>query len=230
MSFLDGASIDPAVRERWPDYAVFLVTARGIHGAESDTESDAALADAEAFASSLTATIEEIPQVAAWRAAFREFGVKPRSAVSSLEALLRRTADGLPRIDRLTDHYNAISVSQLVPFGGEDLDAYDGPPRLVVATGDEPFDALERGEVTHTNPKPGEVVWRDDAGVTCRRWNWRQCARTRLTPDTRNALYIIDGLGPTAADDVEAAGSDLIIALRSVTPDVQIETRLIRAS
>ena len=96
---------------------------------------------------------------------------------------------GLPRIDRLTDHYNAISIAHLVPFGGEDLDAYAGAPRLVVADGSESFDAVEGGEIVHTTPKPGEVVWRDDRGVTCRRWNWRQCARTRLTPHTTNAVY-----------------------------------------
>jgi DNA/RNA-binding domain of Phe-tRNA-synthetase-like protein len=30
-------------------------------------------------------------------------------------------------------------------------------------------------------PEPGEVIWRDDDGVTCRCWNWRQCVRTRIT-------------------------------------------------
>jgi DNA/RNA-binding domain of Phe-tRNA-synthetase-like protein len=31
------------------------------------------------------------------------------------------------------------------------------------------------------HPEPGEVIWRDDDGVTCRCWNWRQCVRTRIT-------------------------------------------------
>lgn len=229
MSFLDDASVAPEVRELRPDYAAFLVVARGIHGAPSDDDSDAALAAAEGQARELLAEtpVEEIAQVAAWREAFRSFRVKPRSAVSSLEALLKRVDDGLPRIDRLTDHYNAISVSRLVPFGGEDLDAYVRAPRLVVATGEETFDAVERGEVVQTAPKPGEVVWRDDVGVTCRRWNWRQCARTRLTPETRHALYIIDGLGPTAAADAQGAGDDLVTLLRRVSPEVDIETRLL---
>lgn len=47
------------------------------------------------------------------------FGVRPRSATSSLESLLRRAAAGLPWVDRLTDHYNAISIAHLVPSGGE---------------------------------------------------------------------------------------------------------------
>ena len=33
-------------------------------------------------------------------------------------------------IDRLTDAYNAVSIANLVPVGGEDLDWYQGPARL----------------------------------------------------------------------------------------------------
>jgi len=90
---------------------------------------------------------------------------------------------------QLRPDYAACLVTARGVHGGEDLDAYAGAPRLVVADGSESFDAVEGGEIVHTTPKPGEVVWRDDRGVTCRRWNWRQCARTRLTPHTTNAVY-----------------------------------------
>jgi hypothetical protein len=46
---------------------------------------------------------------------------KPQRTRNSLEALLRRTASGLPRVNRLTDLYNAVSVLHQVPLGGEDL-------------------------------------------------------------------------------------------------------------
>ena len=42
---------------------------------------------------------ETLPQLAAWRSAFLSFGVKPRQARSSVEALVRRVDAGLPRID-----------------------------------------------------------------------------------------------------------------------------------
>ena len=35
-------------------------------------------------------------------------------------------------------------------------------------------------------------------GITCRRWNWRQCVRTRLSQGTTDALFIIDALGQCA--------------------------------
>jgi DNA/RNA-binding domain of Phe-tRNA-synthetase-like protein len=73
----------------------------------------------------------------------------------------RPSRPGLPRIDRLTDIYNAMSVKHLLPIGGEDR----GPARLVRAAGDEPFDTIREGQPVTEHPEPGEVVWRD-VGLT----------------------------------------------------------------
>src|SRR5215471_5793477 len=149
---------------------------------------------------------EDVPQIADWRAAYRAFGAKPQRTRPSVEALLRRLDTGLPRIDRITDAYNAVSIAHMVPVGGEDLDHYQGPARLVRATGDENFDTMAQGEPTVEHPKPGEVIWRDNTGVTCRQWNWRQCTRTRITPATTNAIFIIDALAALGPNGLAAAG------------------------
>ncbi len=151
-----------------------------------------------------------------WREAYRAFGAKPQRTRNSLEALLRRAAAGLPRVDRLTDLYNAVSVLHEVPVGGEDLDRYVGSARLMRATGEEPFETTADGEPAIEHPESGEVIWTDDAGVTCRRWNWRQCTRTRLTPATARALFILDALGPDAAVVAGAAADDLERRLRAL--------------
>ncbi|MHB8959329.1 MAG: hypothetical protein ACYDAN_06860 [Candidatus Limnocylindrales bacterium] len=69
------------------------------------------------------------------------------------------------------------------------------------------------------------MVWVDDAGVTCRRWNWRQCTRTRLTPATTRALFIVDALGPDSADIAGAAAADLDRRLRTLGPGVSTGSR-----
>jgi DNA/RNA-binding domain of Phe-tRNA-synthetase-like protein len=112
-------------------------------------------------------------------------------------------------VNRLVDLYNAVSVRHLVPVGGEDLDRLQGPLRLAVAGGDERFDAP--GGVEH--PRPGEVVWRDDLGVTCRRWNWRQGTRTRLHEGTTRAFFVVDRLGGLAPGELEEALEELTAAL-----------------
>ncbi len=226
---LSRAAVDGAVHALRPDYRALLIVVTGVRGGPTDALSDAALARAEGSARSRLADDppESLPEIAAWREAFRDFGTKPRVARSSVEALICRVDDGLPRIDRLTDLYNAISVEHLVPVGGENLDRYAGPPRLVRATGEEPFDTVAHGEPVTVNADPGEVVWRDDLGVTCRRWNWRQCVRTRLDASTTSILFILDGLAPTSTEALHAAGDALVDAVATVCPDAVATSRLL---
>jgi DNA/RNA-binding domain of Phe-tRNA-synthetase-like protein len=165
--------------------------------------------------------------VAAWREAYRAFGAKPQRTRNSLEALLRRAASGLPRVNRLTDIYNAVSVLHQVPLGGEDLTRYAGVPRLVRATGTEPFDTVADGHAVVEHPNPGEVVWCDDAGVTCRRWNWRQGRRTQLGNDTTTALFILDALDPVTDPVLESVADDLAGHLSRLGADVRIARRLV---
>ena len=230
-TFLAAVSLAPEVLELRPDYRVLLVLAEGLEPGLPDEISDELLARAENRARITLdgRAPEDVPQVADWRAAYRAFGAKPQRTRPSVEALLRRLDGGLPRIDRLTDAYNAVSIANLVPVGGEDMDHYQGPARLVRATGDENFDTVAHGEPTVEHPQPGEVIWRDDAGVTCRQWNWRQCTRTRITPATTNAIFIIDGLAALGPKGLTAAGDDLASSLMRLSPRAAIASRLIAA-
>jgi DNA/RNA-binding domain of Phe-tRNA-synthetase-like protein len=53
-----------------------------------------------------------IPQVAAWRSAYKRFGVKRTSYRSSAERLIKRVLTGapLPQINALVDLYNMVSL------------------------------------------------------------------------------------------------------------------------
>jgi len=107
------------------------------------------------------------------------------------------------------------------------MDAYDGPARLVRAVGGEPFDTSAHGEPVTDEAEPGEVIWRDDAGVTCRRWNWRQCRRTQITEATRNAFFVLERLAPYPQERLHAAANSLTGYPAAITPDVRIEKRVI---
>ena len=80
------------------------------------------------------------------------------------------------------------------------------------------------------HPEPGEVVWCDDTGVTCRRWNWRQARRTQLSDHTTTALFILDALHPVTDEALHAAADDLVARLARLGPDVRAVSRLIAAS
>jgi DNA/RNA-binding domain of Phe-tRNA-synthetase-like protein len=229
--FLAGACVDAEVFALRPDYRVLLLAVDGLVPGPGDQPSDALLQAAEAAACQALGggPADQLPHVAAWREAYRAFGAKPKRTRNSLEALLRRAASGLPRVNRLTDIYNAVSVLHQIPVGGEDLTRYAGPPRLVRATGTELFDTAADGIAVIEHPDAGEVVWCDDAGVTCRRWNWRQARRTQLREDTTAALFILDALDPVTGEVLQAAADDLAARLARPGTEVRAARRLIVA-
>lgn len=230
-AFLAACEVDRRVFELRPDYRALLVVVSGLGPLASSCAVDELIDRAEAHARERLAAspVEELAHIAAWREAYRGFGAKPQRTRNSLEALTRRAEKGLPRINALTDIYNAISVLHQIPLGGEDFDRYAGPARLVRARGDEPFDTASNGETVIEHPEPDEVVWRDGTGVTCRRWNWRQARRTGLTDDTRNALFILDALAPVTDEALATAGDALVDALTQLGPEVRASRRVIGA-
>jgi len=234
-TWLTSAFIAPEVAALRPDYRCVLVTATELRPGPGDAVSDALLTAAEDVAQVALATspADQLPHIAAWREAFRAFGAKPQRTRNSAEALVRRVGRGVPRIDRLTDTYNAVSIRLQVPVGGENLAAYRGPLRLVRATGEEEFPTLASGAEVVEHPEPGEVVWRDDLGVTCRRWNWRQCDRTRLDGETTEAVFIGDVLDVEPGDGAARAAAvreALLQALEHVSPGATLDSRVLLAA
>lgn len=231
QALLAAARVGEEVFDLRPDYQALLLIVEGIVPGTSDESSETLLRQAEESAAQRVAEhpVEELDHVAAWREAYRAFGAKPQRTRNSLEALTRRTETGLPRVNRLTDIYNAISVLHQIPLGGENLSGYVGAPHLVRASGEEPFEVISGGEPGVEHPKPGEVIWRDDAGVTCRRWNWRQGPRTQLTAETTEALFSLDALAPVTRGDLTAAADALVGHLAVFSPDLRTARRIISA-
>jgi DNA/RNA-binding domain of Phe-tRNA-synthetase-like protein len=219
--------IDPRVMERFPEYTALIIYATGLANGPSDEESVGLLRAAEQETRERLAGMRpaDHPHIAAWRKAFSAFGAKPSKYPSSTEALLGRVLKGneLPAINRVVDIYNATSLRRALPVGGEDRDALASGLVLTFADGDEPFDVLSDGGPSH--PEPGEVVWKDAAGVTCRRWNWRQGRRTMLTEETTNAYFVLDRLAPYPVDELRLAGEEFMAHLRDASPGVVLETR-----
>lgn len=221
------STLDAAIFERWPDYRVVLVAADHVDTASLTEVARQLLADAHtAVRSGEPGHID--PHTARWHDAYRDFGIKPRVARPSSDALIRRAASdsGLPNINVLVDLYNAISIVHRVPIGGEDLDRYDGPARLVVAAGTEAFHTTSNGEPAVDHPEPGEPIWVDDTAVTCRRWNWRQTNRTAIGDTTTRVGFIIDSLdAPGHVGAARAAEQLLGLMPGAVTRTIDSNTR-----
>lgn len=165
----------------------------------------------------------------AWNDVFKAFGAKPKRTPCSAEALRKRVLrDGeMSGIDPVVDLYNAVSLRYAIPVGGENIAAYRGAPRLVLAEGTEAFDTVKEGEAAIEYPDAGEVIWRDELGVTCRRWNWRQGIRTRLSATDPQMWFILESLPAMPLDALHAAGKMLTDGLQEMMPGLTFEAQLI---
>jgi len=151
---------DAAVIARFPTIAGGVIEATGIRNGPTGPELRRAF-DAEAAAARERiggTPLSELPTLAAWRRAFRGFGVDPTQYRSAAEALLRRlTRQGdLPSINTLVDIANLVSVRYALPVAVFDQRRVIGGTTVRFATGDEPWRDLGASSTEH--PEPGEVL------------------------------------------------------------------------
>lgn len=204
------------IARAFPDFRVAVVVAENLTIApHASAGLDALIREREAAARAQWAGMElaRIPGIAAWRAAYKEFGIKQTRYRSSVERLMKNVLAGrdLSRINAFVDLYNAVSLAHVLPLGADDLNTIVPPLSFRYARADDGFvdmsDLSEDGEVDPETPKPGEVVYADTRHVLCRRWNWRQDARTLITPRTTRAVVTVQANG---WGDVQAGAADLV--------------------
>jgi len=201
------------IADRFPDFRVGLVVAEDLR---IDAARSAALAGEIAAIEAVCrqrwngTELSAIPGVAAWRAAYKGFGIKRTSYRSSVERLIKRVLAGgaLPEVNALVDLYNAVSLASELCLGCDDLDATYGDLAFRFSRPDDTFIDMgaETGEDPNDPPKVGEVVYADARHVLCRRWNWRQDARTAVSLQTRRVALTAQSNG---AGDVEATAARL---------------------
>ena len=205
--------IAPEIFALRPDFMALSIVVEGASNTASTAFSRAQLASA---AGSLGSVPWAEAHLNAWREAYRGFGAKPQRTPCSAEALRKRCErDGtVPAANAVVDLYNAISLRFAIPVGGEDAASYVGSPQLVRATGAESFDTMADGQPKLETVEAGEVVWRDNLGATCRRWNWRQGTRTRITEASTSLWFVLERLEPMPTEALLTAGKELVEALQ----------------
>lgn len=155
--------------------------------------------------------LSEIESLAAWRTAFRAFGVNPTKYRSAPEALMRRlTKKGdIPSINTLVDICNLVSIRYTLPVAAFDTRALTLPVSVHFAEGSERFTPLGESEVEH--PDQGEVIFSDATGlVVARRWCWRQSDESAARPDTQQAFFTIEAQHAGGYAEVQSAMQDLL--------------------
>jgi DNA/RNA-binding domain of Phe-tRNA-synthetase-like protein len=173
------------IADVFPRYRVAFVVAENLTIArERPAALDALIREREAHARERWAGFElaRIPGVAAWREAYKNFGIKQTRYRSSVERLVKNVLAGreLARVNAFVDLYNAVSLAHVLPLGADDLDQVAAPFAFRYARRDDSFvdmaGAAGEGGMEAEAPNAGEVVYADATKVLCRRWNWRQDA------------------------------------------------------
>jgi DNA/RNA-binding domain of Phe-tRNA-synthetase-like protein len=203
-------TIDPHIFDRFPQSMTGVIFAHGLNNSVIVPVED--LRPVEDLVRAAFAGLEapsRHPNILSWRQAFKAFECDPQKYRCSAEALARQVLKGnsIWGINPLVDIYNFISLKYIVPVGGENLSAIVGDVQLTFATGTEEF--IRLGSTENDPPEPGEVIYKDDTGVLCRRWNWREAERTKLIPQTTDAIIVLDAMPPMAYADVERATQEL---------------------
>lgn len=204
--------IKKEIFDKFTDFIVGIILANGLDNRGELKEINDLLRNAENKAINEFSKFEspsQHPNILPWRQAYKKFGSDPHDYHCSSEALVRQVLKGkkIRHINKLVDLYNYISLKYVLPVGGEDLDKIKGDLVLDFAKGDELFVRL--GGTENEPPLPGEVVYKDEEGVICRRWNWREAERTKLGEETKKAIIGIEGLPPISKEIIEAATKEL---------------------
>jgi lysyl-tRNA synthetase class 2 len=191
--------------EKFPGLNVGIIIARGINNKGKDEKIYKLLEEVEELIKDnfIPEDLAKYKLISSWRSAYMAFGAKPKKYHSSIEALMRKILANelIPRINKLVDLYNYLSLKYIIPMGGDDLKEVVGDIHLTFAKGDEVFIPIGKGE--KSNPKPGEVIYKDAVEVLCRRWNWRECYKTRITENTKDVILYAEGLPPLKREELE---------------------------
>ncbi len=195
--------VDKTIWDQYPDLKIGAIVIKNLNNEKrvSDVEGLLRGISAQKKNEFKNQEIFEHKMVIPWMRAYGNFGINPKKYHPSIAGLLKRIKKGeeVTHNTLLVDIYNYFSLKYLLPIGGEDIDWLCGDLNLAFTQGGENFRALSSIEIKKA--KEGEVAYMDDAGITCRYWNYKECERTKFTKKTVNALILVEDLSNMHFDE-----------------------------
>lgn len=131
------------------------------------------------------------------------------SSPENLMNMLLRNGN-LPGINLIVDIYNLVSVMTKLALGAHDLDNISGNVNLRLTNGSESF--LPIGYSKNKPISKGEYAYIDDNNDVLCRMEVRQVEKTKVTENTSNCMYIVQGNEAVDKEQIKKA-VDLLIEL-----------------
>lgn len=203
--------VEKEIFEKLPNACFGVVMAKGIDNSKAYPEIDRLLDE------SITAAaqrfegkkVKEEPDILPYREAFRALDINPNKYLCSIEALFTRIAKGkgMPHINPVVDLGNAVSLKYTLPMGAHDLGGSSEDICIRLSLPGDTF--LPFGGETEETPDSGEVVYAVGHQVRTRRWTWRQSEHGKITPESTDIFFPIDGFTDFNREQVLAARDEL---------------------
>ena len=203
--------VEKEIFEKLPNACFGVVMAKGIDNRKAYPEIDRLLDE------SITAAaqrfegkkVKEEPNILPYREAFRALGINPNKYLCSIEALFTRIAKGkgMPHINPVVDLGNAVSLKYTLPMGAHDLGGSSEDICIRLAQPGDTF--LPFGGEAEETPDSGEVIYAVGHQVRTRRWTWRQSEHGKITPESTDIFFPIDGFTDFNREQVLAARDEL---------------------
>ncbi len=210
--------VEKEIFDKLPNACFGVVMARGIDNSKAYPEIEKLLAESirtaeEHFEGK---KVKEEPEILPYREAFRTLGINPNRYLCSIEALFTRIAkgQGMPYINPVVDIGNAVSLKYTLPMGAHDLGGSNEDICIRLAKDGDTF--LPFGADEEETPSEGEVVYAVGQQVRTRRWTWRQSEHGKISAETSDVFFPIDGFTDFNKDKVVMAQEELEKLLKEI--------------
>jgi len=201
-------SVDKKIFEKFPSFKRKILIIEDINNSKKSKHIEELLKGV--IAERMQTSLED-ERIQCWEDVHQLFGSNPSAFPPSLKMILKRIQKSgeFPYINSVVAAFNYICIKYLVSCGADDFSEINGDACLTFATGNESF--LGLGSKENDSPKKGEVIYVDSKdNVMCRRWNWRNGAKTKITPESKNIVINIEAFTHIISDsELEKAQKEL---------------------
>ena len=118
----------------------------------------------------------------------------------------------IPSINLVVDIYNLVSLESRLALGAHDISKIDGNITLKITNGTEKF--LPLGKTESEIVPSGEYSYVDDSNEVICRLEYRQVEKTKVTLNTKDCFFIIQGNSATTPEIVKATSQRLLDLLK----------------
>lgn len=210
--------VEREIFEKLPNACFGVVVAKKINNNQKYPEIDALLNKNIQIASAHFEgkKVKEEPAILPYREAFRTLGINPNKYPCSIEALFTRIAKGkgMPHINPVVDLGNAISLKYTLPMGAHDLENKNEDICIRFAKEGDRF--LPFGGNNEETPDINEVVYAVGNQIRTRRWTWRQSENGKITEESTDIFFPIDGFTDFNLNKVINARDELNTLIKQI--------------